>query len=119
MMFEELGMAPPDEEEGAKAWKNAAVTLFSFWGFGSLPVWAYLGVLLFSENPDQNLMFFVSGVSVAITLFMLGAFKAKFTAQEKWRSGLEMMINGSVASLSAFFIGLALNGLAGDNPAAC
>jgi len=110
MMVEELNINPPDADERSKAWKNGIVTLFSFWGFGSLALW----VLFFFPNAEDTItMFIVSGAVVLSALFALGVAKGHITGQNKVMAGGEMILNGTVASLGAFLIALWLETILG------
>jgi DNA damage-binding protein 1 len=110
MLVEELGLQAPDLEERSKAWKNGLVTLFSFWGFGSISLVAFLLLLAGNVN-DIPTLFAVATLAVLVSLFALGVVKANFTQQSKFRSGFYMVLNGTVASLAAFVVGMLMDSL--------
>lgn len=105
MMVEELGMLPPDEDD--EPWKNGLVTFLSFLTFGSVPLWFYVGFYVAGVVND-GLMFAVDCVATGFTLFLLGVVKANFTNQNKFRSGIGMLANGSIAAVAAYLTGWAL-----------
>jgi DNA damage-binding protein 1 len=119
MMVEELNLEPPDPDDKNKAWKNGLVTLLSFWFFGSISLVAYL-ILLFANVNDTDTMFVVAAIAVGIALFSLGVIKAKFTQQNRLRSGVEMIVNGSVASVAAYGVAMIIDNLVDEScPAGC
>lgn len=106
MMVEELGIV---SEEGSP-WKQAAATFLSFALFGAVPLLVYVAVRLFPTWQINT--FAVASLATAMTLFLLGAIKAKFTGRGWIRSGLEMLLIGGVTAAAAYSIGLLLGGLA-------
>jgi len=112
MMCEELNTASPDEDEKSKAWRNGVVTLFSFWGFGSIGLWPYILPYFSLRNGaewSEETLFILAAISVAAALYFLGHFKARFTGEVPFESGLKMLLNGSVASLAAFGVAALLD----------
>lgn len=105
MVVEELGMLPPDEDD--EPWKNGLVTFLSFLAFGSVPLWFYVGFYAAGVE-NASLMFAIDCIATGFTLFLLGAFKANFTNQNKFRSGFGMLGNGSIAAVAAYLTGWAL-----------
>lgn len=106
MMVEELGIMESDESP----LKNAVVTFLSFALFGIIPLLAY--VLLFLV-PTLKLNAFISAIILTgVTLFTLGALKARITSSNRFRAGLEMLIVGGLAAVAAYGVGVLLAGLA-------
>jgi len=95
MMSEELGLTPV---ESGDAVKSGFVVGFS----------AIVGSVI----PLIPFLFFPVGLSMmlslalaALTLFGVGAYKAKVTVGRWWKSGLEMMIIGGLAALAGYAVG--------------
>ena len=111
MMVEELGILEDDESP----LKNAVATFLSFVTFGSLPLMVYLisefslfgGLDGFLEKKALLIACAITG----LTLFALGAVKAKVTGRNRLRSGLEMLLIGGIAAAVAYGIGAFLDGL--------
>ena len=106
MMAEELGLI---KDDGSPV-KNAAVTFFSFSIFGVIPLLIYVLAIFFPQN-SQNSFLFASALT-ALTLFILGSLKSKFTGQNWIISGFQMLAVGSLAAIAAFLVGQFLAGLA-------
>ena len=54
------------------------------------------------------MLFGISCIATAITMFMLGVVSGKFTKSNIWWSGTKMLINGGLAALAAYLIGWGL-----------
>lgn len=104
MMVEELGIMAPDPDDSPA--KSGLVTMFSFFAFGSIPLWFYTGFNA-AGFEDKNVMFAIACVSTGVAIFLLGFFKAFFTHQNKLVSGFGMLCNGAIAAASAYLIGYA------------
>lgn len=102
MMVDELGLSLPDENDAP--WKNGVVTFLSFVVFGSVPLWCY--VIFYAAGVENaSTMFTICCVATAMTMFLLGVFKAKVTSQPVLKSGLLMTLNGSLAAAAAYGVG--------------
>lgn len=106
MMVEELGII----ENKESPIKNAIVTFFSFAIFGLVPLLSYV-VATYIPFIQEN-TFYLASILTGLTLFVLGALKARFTERNWLVSGLEMLFVGGIAALSAYGIGVLLSGLA-------
>lgn len=106
MMVEELGIIESDESP----MKNALVTFGSFIVFGFIPLIAYIASSFIPGMKGST--FIIACILTGITLFILGALKVKVTGENWFKSGLEMLIVGGVASIAAYGIGHLLSGLA-------
>ena len=96
MMREELGIL---EDSGDKPAVHGLVTFVSFAIAGTLPLVPYLfGVPTGSQ-------FIVSIIATAMSLFAVGASRSLVTSKTWFRSGLEMLLVGGLASAAAFAIG--------------
>lgn len=115
MMIDELGIPSPDPEFSPA--KNGLATFLSFLTFGSVPVLVYTFFFAAGYTP-KDVMFAVTCVACALTMFGLGVFKSKFTKQNPILSGLFMTVNGAIASASAYVTGY-LVGLAVGNDNMC
>ena len=97
MMVEELGLMPPDEDD--QPWKNGVVT-FVFFGF--IPLLSY--VMANATGASDSVNFIVACVLTGVTMFLLGAAKAKFTNQSMLRSAMLMLLNGGMAAVAAYLV---------------
>jgi VIT1/CCC1 family predicted Fe2+/Mn2+ transporter len=106
MMVEELGIVKSDESPLG----SALATFASFATFGFLPLLAYVAA---SFLPGIGGASFPASVALTgATLFTLGAAKTRITGMSWLKSGMEMLLVGSVAAACAFGIGALLGGLA-------
>jgi VIT1/CCC1 family predicted Fe2+/Mn2+ transporter len=102
VLVEELGQEVPDDPLGPL--KDGSVTFISFLLFGSLPLWVY--VIVYGAKYDNvDGAFGISAAACALSLFALGWTQGSITRQSKWRAGVFMMINGSLASAAAYLVG--------------
>jgi VIT1/CCC1 family predicted Fe2+/Mn2+ transporter len=108
MMAEELGIVESEESP----WKHALATFLSFALFGFIPVAAYVGARFLPALASRT--FALSIALTAITLFVLGALKSRFTRRNWAASGAEMLAVGGLAAGAAYGIGLLLSRLAGS-----
>ena len=104
MMRNELKLAPI---ESASALRVAFVV-----GFSAI-VGSFVPLLPFLLLP-LGAAVGVSLVLSALTLFGVGAYKARITVGRPWRSGLEMAIIGIVSALAGYFIGALFGAPAGS-----
>lgn len=106
MLVEEIGIC--DEEKSPL--KSGLVTFFAFIGFGFVPLAAFVFTLLVPgiEGGVQE-TFTVAIIITGITLFILGAMKTKLTGRNFMKSGIETLLVGGAAAISAFLIGYLLN----------
>jgi len=110
MMVEELGLLPQgDDDDKYAAHKKACVTFGSFILFGSVPLLVYVSFFTVDFQTDIPVTFIIASVATAITLFILGAAKARFTKQNTLKSGLWMLLNGTFAASSAYLVGYVLD----------
>ena len=120
MMVDELGLMPiKDGDDPHGAAKKGLVTFVAFVGFGSVPVLVYL--IHYAVNggaPTEGSrggIFLAACIAAALTMFALGAVKARITKQPVLVSGAWMLGNGSLAALAAWAVGHGLDkALVGD-----
>ncbi|KAK5579389.1 hypothetical protein RB653_009072 [Dictyostelium firmibasis] len=108
MMMEEHGATVEnDEEEGTDygAIKSALVTFGSFLICGGIPLLAYLCSGHYNNKGEFDTIFIISIALFAIVLFLLGCFKGYVSNKNWFVSGIQMLINGAVTTLVAFWIG--------------
>jgi VIT1/CCC1 family predicted Fe2+/Mn2+ transporter len=98
MMSDELGMSIPDEDENV--YKDGAITFCAFIFFGFVPLIGY--PILIGSGLTIIDLFVVSCVLTAMTLFLLGCIKTKFSSQKWYQGGLEILIMGSITAAVAF-----------------
>ena len=121
MMAEELGILL--DENSPSPCQRGAVMFLAFNLFGVIPLAGYglcyiMTLSLFSEtNPSYRdiIAFLFTSFLSCVTLFGLGFSKATFINQSKIKSGLQVMLNGIVAGLVAFSIGIFLQNTIGTN----
>lgn len=101
MCVDELGFIPPDGQN--PAWLKGLVTMLAFDIFGAIPLFIY-----FVVDADEALLFRVSALATAATMFCLGVTKANLTHQPALRSGFTMVAQGSAAAIAAYAIGFYL-----------
>lgn len=100
MMREELGLS--DAEDGSPL-KSALITFFSFIAAGFMPLLAYVFasyIPFFQQNLFASATFIT-----ALTLFVVGAARTYVTDIKWYKSGLEMLIVGSLSAGVAYFVG--------------
>uniref|UniRef100_A0A7S3LKX7 Uncharacterized protein n=2 Tax=Aplanochytrium stocchinoi TaxID=215587 RepID=A0A7S3LKX7_9STRA len=109
MMCEELKLQVPDEDDNPA--KEGFVTFVSFLIFGFLPLIGYaISPLLFNGMSETTLFVVACGITMTV-LFILGAFKSKFSTKSWVRSGLEFLLLGSAAATTSYFTGLVVKSL--------
>lgn len=102
MMLEELGMVVEDE---VVARKNGAVTFVAFLILGGVPSLPYIISAGIIGSTDQQV---VAVLCIGIVeLFSLGFAKAALIGLNTWKSGLEMLILGSIITAIGYAVGLA------------
>jgi VIT1/CCC1 family predicted Fe2+/Mn2+ transporter len=90
-------------EEGLR---HAAVTLAAFVVAGFLPLLAYVVPV----SPESR---FGLAVGLTASLFAVGAARSLVTGLSAVRSGLEMLLVGSLVALAAYFIGVLASSVTG------
>ncbi len=100
MMHEELGIL---EDENASPFADAIVTFFSFVFFGFMPLVTYIlasFIPVFARNT-----FLTATILTLVTLFIVGALRNVVTNVNWIKSGLEMLLTGSMAAFVAYVVG--------------
>jgi VIT1/CCC1 family predicted Fe2+/Mn2+ transporter len=93
----DVGCTPPPEQALAvrSPLTAALFTFFAFAAFGLVPLVPYLARGGFAA----------SIVATAITFFVIGAVKSRWSLQPAWKSGLETLAIGGSAAVLAFVTG--------------
>lgn len=99
MMGEEHGMSPVQRS----ALRAAAVTMLGFVVAGALPLIPFVLGMPRSEE--------TATVVTALTFFLIGSAKSRWSQRSWWRSGGETLLIGMLAASVAYFVGWFLNGL--------
>jgi VIT1/CCC1 family predicted Fe2+/Mn2+ transporter len=95
MMRNELGLEMPVP---GRAFRSAGTIALSYVIGGFVPLFPYM------LTPDINEGLRISVVLTIGALFVFGFFKARFTALNPWRGGLQTMFIGGLAASAAFLI---------------
>lgn len=110
MMVMEHGMMAPDDSDRWAPVKQGIVCFVAFVVFGLVPLIGFIIVYLIdpssaTESDSGKILGIAYGLTV-LTLFIMGATKAKLTGSPKYlKSGALMVLNGSVAGGVAFLVG--------------
>ncbi len=104
MMREEHGLMP--DEDGTPG-LHALMTFMAFVFFGSIPITPYLLPIA------DSLRFSVTIVSAGIALLIVGLLRSWVTRERLIKGPLEILGVGSICAFVAYFVGVALKGLAG------
>lgn len=99
MLTEELGLS----RERSDPLRAAASTFLAFVVVGAVPLIAYV-----VEEVDATLLrspFLWSSVLTGAAFFVVGALKARFVEENRWRSGLETLAVGGTAAALAYGVG--------------
>lgn len=109
MLTEELGLSLAGPNPLRAAWSTFAAFLI----VGSLPLLAFIAMLLFPGLISTDGAFVLSALLTGGAFFVVGATKSRFVGEPWWRSGLVTLLMGSAAAGIAYGIGLSLRGVAG------
>lgn len=106
MMTEELGIIP---NENLSPMRSALATFLAFVCAGFMPLLFF--VLSYAYIITN--VFALSAMTTGLSLFIVGALRAKVTRRNWLRSGLEMLIVGGAAAAVAYGVGYLLRTLVG------
>ena len=95
MMSEEFQLAPPEK---SKAFNSAMLVGFSALIGSLIPLFPFF---FWPVNLSIGISIFIA----ALTLFIVGAYKARVTVGKPLRSGMEMAIIGTVSALAGYLVG--------------
>jgi len=112
MMVMELNLMPTGEAENAAV--GGLVTMLSFILFGAVPLIPFLAAFLPGVSINYHSQLVIAVFSTMVTLFLLGAIKGRLVEpgdSQWWKSGLMMLVNGSLAASVAYGIGVGMGDL--------
>lgn len=95
MMSEEFQLTPPEK---SKAVNSALLVGFSALIGSFIPLFPF-----FFWRVDLSII--ISIIIAALTLFIVGVYKARVTVGKPFRSGLEMAVIGTVSALAGYVVG--------------
>lgn len=96
MMSEEFQLTPPEK---SNAFSSALIVGFSALAGSVIPLFPFFFW-------DVGLSIPLSIVIAALTLFIVGVYKARVTVGKPLRSGLQMTVIGTVSALAGYVVGL-------------
>jgi len=96
MMSEEFQMTPPEK---SNAFSSALIVGFSALAGSIIPLFPF-----FFWNVGLSIG--LSIVIAALTLFIVGVYKARVTVGKPFRSGLQMAMIGTISALAGYVVGL-------------
>ena len=108
-MVEELGLFVPEEDAWVESAKDGLLMFASFVVFGTAPLVGYLLTPLFVHDPSEHDLFLAACAVTGVTLFSLGAAKARFVQQKALKLGAETLALGALCASVAYFCGAALS----------
>ena len=109
MMVEELGLFVPEEDAWVESAKDGLLMFAAFVVFGTAPLVGYLLTPMFIRDPSEHDLFLAACCVTGITLFSLGAAKARFVQQRALKLGAETLALGALCASVAYFCGAALS----------
>ncbi len=96
MMAEEFQLTPPEK---SKALNSALLVGFSALAGSFIPLFPFFFWTV-------KLSIILSILIAALTLFIVGAYKARVTVGKPFRSGMEMAMIGTLSALAGYVVGL-------------
>jgi predicted membrane protein (TIGR00267 family) len=96
MMSEEFQMTPPEK---TMAFRSALIVGLSALAGSLIPLLPFFFL-------NVSLSIWSSIVIAALTLFIVGAYKARVTIGKPFRSGIQMAVIGTVSALAGYVVGL-------------
>ena len=95
MMSEEFQLTPPEK---SKAVRSALLVGFSALVGSFIPLFPFFFLTV-------KLSILLSIIIAALTLFIVGVYKARVTVGKPFRSGMEMAIIGTLSALAGYIVG--------------
>jgi predicted membrane protein (TIGR00267 family) len=96
MMSEEFQMTPPEK---TMAFRSALIVGLSALAGSLIPLLPFFFL-------NVSLSIWLSIMIAALTLFIVGAYKARVTVGKPFRSGIQMAVIGTVSALAGYVVGL-------------
>ncbi len=107
---QEMGSLPEDRRS---IWRTGLVTFLAFVGAGSLPLVPYWWGAISGLEIATAWQLPISALSTGIALFVTGAIRTLITKDSWLKNGLQVLGIGSLASLTAYFLGIFIERLVG------
>ena len=98
-----------EEDAWVESAKDGLLMFASFVVFGTAPLVGYLLTPLFVHDPSEHDLFLAACAVTGVTLFSLGAAKARFVQQKALKLGAETLALGALCASVAYFCGAALS----------
>ncbi len=95
MMSEEFQMTPPEK---SKAFNSALLVGFSALVGSLIPMFPFFFL-------NVTLSIWIAVIVAALTLFVVGVYKARVTVGKPFRSGMEMAVIGTLSALAGYVVG--------------
>ena len=108
MMVEELGLTVPEPEAHCDAMKDGFLMFLAFCVFGAFPLLGYALLPQFRPDAAPHELFLAACAVTGVTLFALGAVKAKFVNGNPYKLGAETLALGALCASSAYSAGALL-----------
>lgn len=89
-------MTPPEK---SKAFNSALLVGFSALIGSLIPMFPFFFL-------NVTLSIWIAVIIAALTLFVVGVYKARVTVGKPFRSGIEMAVIGTVSALAGYVVGL-------------
>jgi len=109
MMVMEHGIMMPDDADKWAPMKQGIVCFLAFIAFGFVPLFGFLVLYAVQGAGSKAGMGWTLVIAyglTALTLFIMGVVKARLTGQPQFlRSGIMMVVNGTIAGGVAYLIG--------------
>ena len=99
----------PEEDAWVESAKDGLLMFAAFVVFGTAPLVGYLLTPMFIRDPSEHDLFLAACAVTGVTLFSLGAAKARFVQQRALKLGAETLALGALCASVAYFCGAALS----------
>jgi len=96
-----------------EAFQDGLTMFVSFAVFGMLPIVCYIVAGLLWPHLEAYALFTIACSVTGLSLFGLGAFKAKFHDKRYLVSGIETLLLGGTCAAVAYYVGRAVSQFAG------
>ena len=117
MMTEELALPIPADDADAGVIQDGAIMFVAFAGFGMIPILVFILMPIVQGPMSSNQIFPICSLVTCLALMLLGAFKAKYTCNDKrfLQSGLQTLLLGGGCACVSYGIGHAVNSFAEES----
>lgn len=104
MVMEEFGL----RVDNPSPLRSGISTFTAFTSAGAIPLLPFF----FTNRLTPHEVFWTSSIATAATFFLIGLAKGRIVNRSMLLSGLETFVIGTIAAALAYFVGVALHGLA-------